>query len=123
MAITDFQLSAKTKRPTCCNFCCCGNKFGRIERSKYCKVHHGINRIKRSRRYVKHVERQLIQQEIREQILEAIEYREIEFLDNIKRIDEEFNRIVELKAYQEFQDDLEYRMMQEKYPYFDMDMD
>lgn len=68
MAITNFQLSAKTKRPPCCDFCCCGNKFGRIERSKYCHVHSGINRIKRTRRYVKHVERQLIQREIAEQL-------------------------------------------------------
>lgn len=78
MAITNFQLSDKTKRPPCCDFCCCGNKFGRIERSKYCKVHHGINRIKRSRRYVKHVERQLIEREIQAQLKDDRDYWEDE---------------------------------------------
>jgi hypothetical protein len=62
--LTDFRLSSKTKPPACCAFYCCGNKFGRIEKSQYCKVHSGINRIKRSRRYVKHVEKQLVRKQI-----------------------------------------------------------
>jgi len=82
--ITNFQLSAKTKKPAVCGFSCCGNKFGRIERSKYCKVHHGINRIKRSRRYVKHVERQLIKQEIQEQLQEELD----DFIQAIKEWNE-----------------------------------
>jgi len=57
--ITDFRISKKTRRPGCCNFDCCGNHFGRIERSAHANVRN-VNRIIKSRRYVKHVERQMV---------------------------------------------------------------
>jgi hypothetical protein len=66
--LTNFQICSKTKRPAVCDFSCCGNKFGRIERAQYCKNHSGINRIKRTRRYAKHVERQMIRNEIKSQL-------------------------------------------------------
>lgn len=121
MAITNFQLSDKTKRPACCDFYCCGNKFGRIERSKYCHVHSGINRIKRSRRYVKHVERQLVQREIVEQLNDDAIYteelhRELEeYFAEEQRLDEE------REIYRDYGYYLEEMQMREKYPYYDMD--
>ncbi len=76
--ITDFQASQKTAIPRC-GFACCGNKFGRIEKSflhkgkrLYPKHHHG-NRLARVRRYAKHVERQLVQVEIKQQLQEEYE--------------------------------------------------
>lgn len=70
--ITNFQLSHKTKRPDCCDFECCGNKFGRIERSVHAHVHGSVNRIVKTRRYAKHVERQLVQKEITNQLVEVL---------------------------------------------------
>lgn len=67
-----FQISHKTKSPACCGFDCCGNKFGRIERSKYAKYHGRISRMKLTRRYAKHVEKRIIQKEIAEQLHEEI---------------------------------------------------
>ena len=78
MALTNFRASSKTCPPWC-SFDCCGCRFGRIERrSMYVRVHSGINRIIRARRYAKHVERQKIQQEIREAL---IDYYRLDSLD------------------------------------------
>jgi hypothetical protein len=63
--LTNFQISNKTKRPACCDFDCCGNHFGRIERrSRQSRIHSKVNRIKLTRRYAKHVENQLVRKEI-----------------------------------------------------------
>lgn len=68
--ITNFQISAKTRRPACCDWWCCGNMFGRIERSQYAHIHGNVNRVKLSRRYVKHVEKQIVRREIALELLE-----------------------------------------------------
>jgi len=78
------QLSHKTYVPFC-GLECCGNKFGRIERSCHANTHGRINRMKRARRYAKHVERQLIKKEIASQLHE--EYLEImEFIEEMQEL-------------------------------------
>lgn len=78
--ITNFRVSNKTAAPRCCDFSCCGNKFGRIEHSfiqtstgrrYYPHVHTSINRIKKTRRYAKHVERQIVKKMIMEVLNES----------------------------------------------------
>lgn len=64
--ISDFKVSAKTKHPACCHWGCCGNKFGRIE--KRSSGRHKDNRMVKTRRYAKHVEKQKVMKEIREEL-------------------------------------------------------
>lgn len=73
MALTDFRVSRKTKRPGCCDFDCCGNHFGRIEKSRHARVHGQVNRIVKTRRYAKRVERRLTKEEIRVQLNETLQ--------------------------------------------------
>jgi DNA-binding transcriptional regulator GbsR (MarR family) len=87
--VSDFRVSGKTKRPPCCDFSCCGNKFGRIEKSFLSKgkklyPKHHQNRIVKTRRYAKHVERQLIKKEIENQLIEELE----SMLEDIKEWNE-----------------------------------
>lgn len=66
--ITDFRISIKTKAPQCCALDCCGNKFGRIERSTWIRCHNQVNRIIKTRRYAKHVMKRMNQMEILQQL-------------------------------------------------------
>lgn len=63
----------------------------------YCKVHRGINRIKRSRRYVKHVERQLVRAEIKAQLQEELD----DFMDFVNEWDDLMSDCYE-DAYNEY---------------------
>ena len=74
--ITDFRVSYKTNAPQICSFDCCGNHFGRIERSTYMRCHRQVNRIIQTRRYAKRVERRLVQLEIQQQLQD--EYDDIQ---------------------------------------------
>lgn len=73
LMVNKFRASKKTRIPVCCSFDCCGNKFGRIERSKYTKVHSGINRIKRTRRYAKRAEKHQVRMMILQELNVGIE--------------------------------------------------
>lgn len=68
--ITNFKSNQKTKQPRCCAYHCCGNHFGRIERSIYAKVHSSENRIKPTRRYAKRAERNSIRKLICDELVE-----------------------------------------------------
>jgi len=65
----DYRLSNKTKHPACCNWGCCGNNFGRVEKSfkKDGRIYypkHRMNKMRKMRRYVKRVERMMVNKEI-----------------------------------------------------------
>lgn len=55
----NLNASAKTKAPACCNLSCCGNHFGRIDKR---------NPIKKTRRYAKRAEKNLIRKFIRQEL-------------------------------------------------------
>lgn len=64
--LTDFRVSVKTKRPGCCDWFCCGNKFGRIEKRGHYRKDN--LRMKKTRRYAKHVEKFLWKKEVKEEM-------------------------------------------------------
>lgn len=72
--IIDYKVSAKTKHPACCHWGCCGNKFGRIEKGwkdSTNRIHypkHKTNRMERTRRYAKRVERMVWKREVRNEL-------------------------------------------------------
>lgn len=70
--ITNFNASPKTKHPACCSFACCGNKFGRIDRSSYSRRRKSVTRIVKTRRYAKHADKMAWKRDVMEQILDTV---------------------------------------------------
>jgi hypothetical protein len=70
--IVNYLATPKTRAPFC-GLRCCGNAFGRCERSMYRHKSGKMNHKLQMRRYAKHVERNIIRKEIEAQIQEIQE--------------------------------------------------
>ncbi len=70
--ITDFRVSVKTRPSSFCGLACCGNKFGRVYKSRDAHIRK-VNRMVKMRRYAKHVENQRIRRDILSQLHEELE--------------------------------------------------
>lgn len=76
--IVNYYASPKTRAPFC-GLSCCGNNFGRCERSCYRHKSGITNHMTRMRRYAKRAERILIRREINEYFTEL----ELDFWETI----------------------------------------
>ncbi len=81
--IVNYYATPKTRAPFC-GLRCCGNSFGRCERSMYRHKSGIVNHKLRMRRYAKHADRNLVCKEIEQQIIEdKVEINSIEPYDSI----------------------------------------